>query len=151
MINAAEPIDIETLREFYRLFRKLKLPQGVVFPTYGLAEHTVFVCSGGKTVLQVTKASIEASGKIAIVSEETIDDYASDKAAASTFSSSNSSSNSSGSSGEGKHLNQYIVSCGNPSRYEFSNLKIYHYMYDMYDFYCKMSILNIILLYLHHF
>jgi hypothetical protein len=26
--------------------RSSGLPQGVIFPTYGLAEHTVFVCSG---------------------------------------------------------------------------------------------------------
>lgn len=56
MINAAEPVDGNSLDAFIRTFRPLGLRgppkdgdegHGVVFPTYGLAEHTVFVCGGG--------------------------------------------------------------------------------------------------------
>ena len=45
MINAAEPIDPKAILDFYHTFAPYGLPVGVVIPTYGLAEHTVFVCS----------------------------------------------------------------------------------------------------------
>ena len=48
-INAAEPVDIESLSSFYQTFQPYGLQQ-IIYPTYGLAEHTVFVCSGGKQV-----------------------------------------------------------------------------------------------------
>jgi hypothetical protein len=70
MINAAEPVDGPSLDAFTAAFRPLGLRcapspaddpssssiisndgeegSGVVFPTYGLAEHTVFVCGGGE-------------------------------------------------------------------------------------------------------
>lgn len=57
MINAAEPVDGPSLDAFITAFRPhgLQCPSstaeqqgsGVIFPTYGLAEHTVFVCGGG--------------------------------------------------------------------------------------------------------
>lgn len=61
MINAAEPVDGPSLDAFMTAFRPhgLQCPSsageqqmqqqgsGVIFPTYGLAEHTVFVCGGG--------------------------------------------------------------------------------------------------------
>ena len=46
MINAAEPVDAAALDNFIETFRPFGLPEHVVYPTYGLAEHTVFVCSG---------------------------------------------------------------------------------------------------------
>lgn len=52
MINAAEPVDFHAIMEFYACFSAYGLPGDVVVPTYGLAEHTVFVCSGGKQVLR---------------------------------------------------------------------------------------------------
>lgn len=48
MINAAEPVDYHAIMEFYSTFGAYGLPGDVVYPTYGLAEHTVFVCSGGR-------------------------------------------------------------------------------------------------------
>lgn len=58
MINAAEPVDGPSLDAFIAAFRPhgLRCPSsageeqqgsGVIYPTYGLAEHTVFVCGGG--------------------------------------------------------------------------------------------------------
>jgi acyl-CoA synthetase (AMP-forming)/AMP-acid ligase II len=47
IINAAEPVDEESMDAFYKSFGPFGLKE-VIFPTYGLAEHTVFVCSGGK-------------------------------------------------------------------------------------------------------
>lgn len=51
MINAAEPVDGPSLDAFTSTFAPFGLPPNVVVPTYGLAEHTVFVCSGGTTRL----------------------------------------------------------------------------------------------------
>jgi len=59
MINAAEPVDQRAIANFYETFRPHGLPSGVVVPTYGLAEHTVFVCSGGQNVLSLTKSAFE--------------------------------------------------------------------------------------------
>lgn len=69
MINAAEPVDSAAISEFYDTFGPLGLPRGVVIPTYGLAEHTVFVCSGGRTLLHLDKASLE-NGQVVVYREE---------------------------------------------------------------------------------
>ena len=68
MINAAEPVDFHAIMEFYRCFGVYGLSGDVVVPTYGLAEHTVFVCSGGKQVITVNKAVLEA-GKVELIGE----------------------------------------------------------------------------------
>ncbi|KAH9157046.1 hypothetical protein AeRB84_001084 [Aphanomyces euteiches] len=64
MINGAEPIDGEALDAFYRTFKPLGLRDGVVRPTYGLAEHSVFVCTSSPNVLRVhvDKAALENDG-----------------------------------------------------------------------------------------
>jgi len=59
MINAAEPIDSAVLKNFIAFFTKYQLPSNVLKPTYGLAEHTVFVCSGGSQIVTVTREGIE--------------------------------------------------------------------------------------------
>merc|ERR1740124_2064847 len=64
IINAAEPVTEESIDKFRDAFRPFGLPDGVVFPTYGLAEHTVFVCSGGKQRLSVCKQSLEVDGVV---------------------------------------------------------------------------------------
>lgn len=68
MINAAEPVDFHAIMEFYDCFGAYGLPNNVVIPTYGLAEHTVFVCSGGKQVITVSRAALEA-GRVEMVGE----------------------------------------------------------------------------------
>lgn len=72
MINAAEPVDYVAIKEFYEYFSVCGLRSNVVVPTYGLAEHTVFVCSGGKQVLEVSKASIERDN-VEIIREEVLE------------------------------------------------------------------------------
>ena len=66
IINAAEPVDEESMEGFYKAFGPFGLKR-VIFPTYGLAEHTVFVCSGGSQILSVRKATLEVDGKVQIV------------------------------------------------------------------------------------
>ena len=59
MINAAEPVDDDALNMFVETFSPFGLPPNVIFPTYGLAESTVFVCSGGSQRLEVVRESLE--------------------------------------------------------------------------------------------
>ena len=68
-INAAEPVDLDSMTTFYNAFEPYGL-QRIIFPTYGLAEHTVFVCSGGKQVLRVNKVELEVHGCVVLVSED---------------------------------------------------------------------------------
>ncbi|CAM9505542.1 unnamed protein product [Chrysoparadoxa australica] len=69
MINGAEPIDSKSMDAFVAAFGPLGLPDGVIFPTYGLAEHTVFVCSGGKLRLRVNKEALELRKEVVELAE----------------------------------------------------------------------------------
>lgn len=69
MINAAEPVDYFAIMKFYKIFEPFGLPHNVIVPTYGLAEHTVFVCSGGLQVLVVKKSLLE-KGSVEVTKEE---------------------------------------------------------------------------------
>ena len=71
IINAAEPVDKEGMDVFYKAFTPFGLPNNVIFPTYGLAEHTVFVCSGGRQTIAVNKELLEADGKVSVVTTGT--------------------------------------------------------------------------------
>eukprot|EP00934_Nitzschia_sp_Nitz4_P008687 Nitzschia sp. Nitz4//scaffold260_size33533//8060//12901//NITZ4_007878-RA/size33533-processed-gene-0.0-mRNA-1//1//CDS//3329544680//8677//frame0 len=68
IINAAEPIDEAAMETFYAAFLPFGLPR-VIYPTYGLAEHTVFVCSGGKQILSVRKATLEMDGQVQVLGD----------------------------------------------------------------------------------
>ena len=59
IINAAEPVTEESIDLFFDSFCPFGLKNDVMFPTYGLAEHTVFVCSGGKQKIFVSKKELE--------------------------------------------------------------------------------------------
>mmetsp|Transcript_25766 Transcript_25766/g.52385 ORF Transcript_25766/g.52385 Transcript_25766/m.52385 type:complete len:793 (+) Transcript_25766:135-2513(+) len=59
IINGAEPVTADSIDSFLETFCPLGLMSEVMFPTYGLAEHTVFVCSGGKQRLDVLKQDLE--------------------------------------------------------------------------------------------
>ncbi|KAJ0406452.1 hypothetical protein ATCC90586_001931 [Pythium insidiosum] len=59
MINGAEPIQGDAMDAFYKAFAPFGLPPDVVKPTYGLAEHTVYVCGSGAQRLWVDKAILE--------------------------------------------------------------------------------------------
>lgn len=69
IINAAEPVDEDSIEAFYKAFGPFGLKK-VIFPTYGLAEHTVFVCSGGKQIISARKATLEVDGKVQVVDDE---------------------------------------------------------------------------------
>ncbi|CAB1114142.1 unnamed protein product [Ectocarpus sp. CCAP 1310/34] len=64
MINAAEPVDTASIDRFYSVFEAHGLKRGVIFPTYGLAEHTVYVCSNGKDRLVVDRVMLETERKV---------------------------------------------------------------------------------------
>ena len=70
MINAAEPVDYMVIHQFYQTFSPFGLRDGVVVPTYGLAEHTVFVCSGGRTMLCVDKNKLVEESKVHVLYRE---------------------------------------------------------------------------------
>ena len=74
MLNAAEPVDANAISDFYSLFEQFGLRRGVIIPTYGLAEHTVFVCSRGQTVLHLNKREFEM-GNISIQDSYGLHDY----------------------------------------------------------------------------
>ena len=65
IINAAEPVDEDSIELFESAFGRFGLGK-VIFPTYGLAEHTVFVCSGGKQRISVVKEELELNGKVVL-------------------------------------------------------------------------------------
>ena len=65
VINAAEPVDEESIDSFVKTFGPFGFGN-VIFPTYGLAEHTVFVCSGGKQRLSVLKEPLEVDGIVQV-------------------------------------------------------------------------------------
>ena len=66
IINAAEPVDEDSIESFYSAFGQYGLKK-VIYPTYGLAESTVFVCSGGTQRITVDKKELEVNGKVKIV------------------------------------------------------------------------------------
>ena len=57
-INAAEPVDHRTIFEFLEHFSSF--PKESMMVSYGLAENTVYVCSGGKNVIypQVERSNL---------------------------------------------------------------------------------------------
>jgi acyl-CoA synthetase (AMP-forming)/AMP-acid ligase II/acyl carrier protein len=70
MINGAEPIQGDAMDSFYRAFSPFGLPAGVVKPTYGLAEHTVYVCGSGSQRVWVDKPRLERDGVFQVVPAE---------------------------------------------------------------------------------
>ncbi|KAL7532494.1 hypothetical protein ACHAXR_007665 [Thalassiosira sp. AJA248-18] len=68
-INGAEPVTEKSMGAFVKAFSPFGFAKDVIYPTYGLAEHTVFVCSGGKGKILVHKKELEEENKIVIVDE----------------------------------------------------------------------------------
>ena len=63
MINAAEPVEAASIDLFYAVFGKYGLSR-CIYPTYGLAEHCVYVCSNGKERVVVDKVTLERDGRV---------------------------------------------------------------------------------------
>ena len=57
---------------FYAVFCPFGLKRGVLFATYGLAEHTVYVCSNGEQRLCVDKMSLEKDRIVRLLSVDLI-------------------------------------------------------------------------------
>mmetsp|Transcript_28439 Transcript_28439/g.33085 ORF Transcript_28439/g.33085 Transcript_28439/m.33085 type:complete len:818 (-) Transcript_28439:80-2533(-) len=72
IINAAEPVTEESIDAFNEAFVPFGLKKEVMFPTYGLAEHTVFVCSGGKQRITVSKRALEVDGLVTLQNDSDI-------------------------------------------------------------------------------
>jgi len=70
VINGAEPVTEKSVGSFVKAFSPFGLPNGVIYPTYGLAEHTVFVCTGGKGKLSVKRIDLEQENRATVVDEE---------------------------------------------------------------------------------
>ena len=64
IFNAAEPVDADVIKLFLDTFEPLGLSRSAMTPGYGLAEHTVYVCDGGKQVLKVSKTRLEVDGVV---------------------------------------------------------------------------------------
>ena len=96
VINAAEPVDEESMNQFYQTFGPYGLGK-VIYPTYGLAEHTVFVCSGGTQILTILKKELEVDGQVVLANGG------------------DSSSTAASSSGQHPEISK-MVGCGYPSR-----------------------------------
>ena len=69
IVNGAEPVTEKSMEAFRNAFSPYGLPDGVIYPTYGLAEHTVFVCSGGKGVIAVKKKELEEENRVVVVDD----------------------------------------------------------------------------------
>lgn len=58
-IDGAEPCDAEVIHEFEATFSPHGLRAGIIFPTYGLAEHTVLVSTNGAAKITLDPAALE--------------------------------------------------------------------------------------------
>ena len=68
--NAAEPVSASDIDEFVETFsEKAGLKASAIVPGYGLAEHVVYVCDGGKQRLVVDVKELETNQKILVVKE----------------------------------------------------------------------------------
>mmetsp|Transcript_23706 Transcript_23706/g.40341 ORF Transcript_23706/g.40341 Transcript_23706/m.40341 type:complete len:814 (-) Transcript_23706:256-2697(-) len=115
MINAAEPVDDDALNMFFETFSPFGLPPNVIFPTYGLAESTVFVCSGGSQRLEVVRESLEGNHVEVVPKGEDITQL---KAAGEVDSLLGSEEEKKKEKGDEESRSVVIVGCGYPSRGE---------------------------------
>ncbi len=67
MVNAAEPVTTQAMDAFYSVFCSYGLKRGVVYPTYGLAEHTLCICTNGRSRLVADIEALEREGRLKVV------------------------------------------------------------------------------------
>ncbi|CAM9541065.1 unnamed protein product, partial [Discosporangium mesarthrocarpum] len=111
MINAAEPIDSGSMDSFMDTFRVYGLREGVIKPTYGLAEHTVFVCSGGSQRLTVDKRCLEVGKQVVLFDAATAEKEKRDRDGVDTNGGARSAESQSNAWCE-------VIGCGYPFRVE---------------------------------
>lgn len=116
MINAAEPVDCFALQHFRLIFSKYNLSPSIIYPTYGLAEHTVFVCSGGRQILYITKSSLEGRRVEVLADYQHYDEVPSLEQQSSSLATNDKVIDI--------HRNMLIVGCGYPHRVDDVVLKI---------------------------
>lgn len=68
VINAAEPVTEAAVDAFLQAVPSLD--PNVMFPTYGLAEHTVMVCTNGRQRLRVDKQALEVERRVVVLDGE---------------------------------------------------------------------------------
>ena len=56
------------------MFCPFGLRRGIIYPTYGLAEHTVYVCSNGSARICVDKVTLERDRLVRIMPQSTTGD-----------------------------------------------------------------------------
>ena len=76
MFNAAEPVTSAAMRDFVDALRATGLAPGAMRPGYGLAEHTVYVCDGGRRVLTLAREPYEARGEAVVLASTPVDGLA---------------------------------------------------------------------------
>ena len=64
VFNAAEQIRAETIDDFLGVFSSFGFSASAMSPGYGLAEHTVYVCDRGGTLLHVDLETLERDGTL---------------------------------------------------------------------------------------
>eukprot|EP01138_Halocafeteria_seosinensis_P015923 gb/GECG01016250.1/.p1 GENE.gb/GECG01016250.1/~~gb/GECG01016250.1/.p1 ORF type:complete len:905 (+),score=126.44 gb/GECG01016250.1/:1-2715(+) len=64
IFNAAEPITLSSVDTFLRRFAKYGLKPSAMKPGFGLAEHTVYVCDGGRLRLRIDKDAFQAENVV---------------------------------------------------------------------------------------
>ena len=57
--NAAEPIDYNTLKNYIEEFSGKGFKKDIIFPCYGLAEHTLVATCNGQSAIAVDKKAFE--------------------------------------------------------------------------------------------
>ncbi len=67
MVNGAEPVSAQAMDVFYSVFCPYGLKRGVIYPTYGLAEHTLCICTNGSTRLLADSETLEREGRLKMV------------------------------------------------------------------------------------
>lgn len=56
--NAAEPLDADTLMRFCERFARVGFKESAIFPAYGMAEATVFICGGAYSAPYVANSFV---------------------------------------------------------------------------------------------
>ena len=69
LLNAAEPVRVDTARRFLDAFSVSGIREDAYFPTYGLAEHTVGVTLGGKRRESFARGPLERERRVVPVGD----------------------------------------------------------------------------------
>lgn len=71
-IDGAEPVDADVITNFEATFAPFGLRRGAIFPTYGLAEHTVMASTNGKARVVVDPSALEEKRVVEVAEGRTL-------------------------------------------------------------------------------